>query len=163
MLYRLTLYSHRSLLSRHTADISDNNKHRIFSEVKYWQNYYLFWQPCTLKWYMSCLRRQQPIREYHAVPVQWFSSEAFDMNEFLSSCRGHTWFSHRVIERLHTVMLLRLYLMLWSLLKNVWLSFESMSVHWCAFIFGYMASGHRWQDHVDIIYMYKRIHFQKDT
>ena len=43
MLYRLTLNSHRSLLSRHIAGyICDINKHRIFSEVKYRQNITFF-------------------------------------------------------------------------------------------------------------------------
>ena len=39
-------------------------------------------------------------------------------------------------------------------------AFGSMSIHCYAFIFGYMAPGPRWQDHIDIIY--KRIHFQSD-
>ena len=33
--------------------------------------------------------------------------------------------------------------MLWSLLKSVWLSFGLMSMHCCAFIFGYLAPGPR--------------------
>ena len=40
---------------------------------------------------------QQPIRDDHAVRVQWFSSAAFDINGFLSSCWGHTWFTHHVV------------------------------------------------------------------
>ena len=43
VLYRLTLSSHKSLLSRYTAGyISDNNKHRICSKVNIDKNIILF-------------------------------------------------------------------------------------------------------------------------
>ena len=43
VLYWLTLNSHKSLFSRYTAGyVSDSNKYRIFSELKYWQNITFF-------------------------------------------------------------------------------------------------------------------------
>ena len=85
-LSRLTLNSHKSLLSRYTAEyISDNHKHRVCSKVII-DKILPFSQPGTLKLYILCPRRQQPTRDDHAVRVQWFSSAAFDMNELIFSC-----------------------------------------------------------------------------
>ena len=79
------------------------------TQCLYWLNfffwvYYPFQLPGTLKWYILCPCRQQLTRDDHAVRVQWFSSAAFDMNEFLLLCWGHVWFTHHVLEWLHTVM-----------------------------------------------------------
>ena len=99
VLYRLTLNSHKSLLSRNTAGyISDNNKHRICSKVYIDKNITLFKQPGTLERYILCPRCQQPTCDDQTVRVQWFSSAAFDMNEFLLLCLRHAWFIHHVLE-----------------------------------------------------------------
>ena len=99
VLYRLTLNSHKSSLSRYTAGcISDNNKHRICSKVDIDKKYYTFKQPGTLKRYILCPRRRQQTCDDHDARVQWFSSAAFDTNVFLLLCWGYTCFTHHVLE-----------------------------------------------------------------
>ena len=153
MLYQLTLNSNRSLLIRYTVGyVSDNNKLRLFLEVKYWQNYYLFWQPCI------CCAFADSSQSAITMLSEYSGSLAQHLTWMDFSRHGYT---HHVVDWLHSVMLLRLYLMLKSLLKNVWLPIIYICP--CTVMSLFLAIWHLGQDDKITLKLYTNVYIFKVT